>query len=76
MILGVLVIPYFLAFSWIEDKRKMFIKDETMYPELNHVENVDEIQVKSQNIEAADDMEFDKKNRPANVFEIVSLPPL
>lgn len=80
MILGVLVIPYFLAFSWIDDKRKMFVKDETMYPELNNVENVNEIQVKPQNIvEASDGMEFDKKvqeSPAAAIFEIVSLPPL
>jgi hypothetical protein len=81
LILGVLVIPYFLAFSWIDDKRKMFVKDETMYPELNNVENVNEIQVKLQNIvEASDGMEFDKKVQEspaaAAIFEIVSLPPL
>jgi hypothetical protein len=72
LILGILVIPYFLAFSWIDDKRKLFVKDETMYPELNYVQNVEEIQVKEQNIE---DMEFDKKENAADaVFEIVSLP--
>lgn len=80
LILGVLVIPYFLAFSWIDDKRKMFVKDETMYPELNNVENVNEIQVKPQNIvDASDGMEFDKKvqeSPAAAIFEIVSLPPL
>lgn len=32
--LGLLVIPYFLSFAWIDDKRDLFIKDETMYPEL------------------------------------------
>ena len=51
-----------------------------MYPELNNVENVNEIQVKPQNIvEASDDMEFDKKvqeSPAAAIFEIVSLPPL
>lgn len=68
------MIPYFLAFSWIDDKRKLFVKDETMYPELNYVENVDEIQVKPQNID--NDMEFDKKenNNSAAIFEIVSVP--
>ena len=28
------MVPYFLAFSWIDDRRHLFIKDETMYPEL------------------------------------------
>lgn len=32
--LGLLVIPYFLCFAWIDDKRDLFIKDETMYPDL------------------------------------------
>jgi hypothetical protein len=49
------------------------VKDETMYPELNYVENVDEIQVKPQKVES--DMEF-ANNNPPNIFEIVSLPPL
>ena len=28
------MIPYFLSFAWIDDKRHLFIKDESMYPEL------------------------------------------
>jgi hypothetical protein len=42
-VLGLLVIPYFLAFSWIDDKRKMYVKDEGMYPELNYVQDSEEI---------------------------------
>jgi hypothetical protein len=26
-VLGLLVIPYFLSFAWIDDKRDLFIKD-------------------------------------------------
>ena len=66
------MIPYFLAFSWIDDKRKMFVKDETMYPELNYVENTDEIKVEPKAINDGD-MKFDKGSQ---VFEVVSLPPL
>jgi len=28
------VIPYFLAFAWLDDRRHLFIRDESMYPEL------------------------------------------
>ena len=26
-----------MAFSWIDDKRRTYVKDERMYPELEHV---------------------------------------
>jgi hypothetical protein len=35
LFLGLFVIPYFLAFSWIDDKRRTYVKDERMYPELD-----------------------------------------
>ena len=28
------MIPYFFAFQWLDDKRKLYLKDETMYPDL------------------------------------------
>lgn len=34
LVLALFVIPYFVAFSWVDDKRKLYIKDEQMYPDL------------------------------------------
>ena len=38
LILGLFVIPYFLAFAWLDEQRKEHTKDETMYPDLNRAE--------------------------------------
>jgi hypothetical protein len=39
-VLGLFVIPYFMAFSWIDDKRSNYVKDESMYPQLQNVGTV------------------------------------
>ena len=34
LILGLLTIPYYMSFLWIDDKRRMYVKNELMYPDL------------------------------------------
>lgn len=29
------MIPYFLAFAWLDDKREAYLRDEEMYPDLH-----------------------------------------
>jgi len=36
-VLGLFVIHYFMAFAWIDDKRRVYVKDERIYPEFDHV---------------------------------------
>ena len=37
LILGLFVIPYYMSFLWIDDKRKQYIKNDAMYPDLHRL---------------------------------------
>ena len=50
------VIPYFVSFVWVDDKRKTYIKSEQMYPELTHSPSPNK-----QVFEPAKDIEIEKQ---------------
>ena len=67
--LSLLVIPYFLCFAWIDDKRDLFIKDETMYPELTPMP--DDIKIRTKVISPTEIEEEEAKEgeSPGGQFE-------
>lgn len=71
------MIPYFLAFTWLETKRGLFIKDETMYPELTPAP--EDLQIHQKPIESID-MQFDPNplhgSKSSSVFQVVETPKL
>ncbi len=58
------MIPYFLCFAWLDDKRELYLKDEEMYPDLHAIPQptVDAV-VESKQV--AEDMVFEVVQTPS-----------
>ncbi len=36
LVLALFTIPYYMAFLWIDDKRRQYVKNDLMYPDMSH----------------------------------------